>query len=591
MITLRRARLAAVLAGCLVLAGALAAFGSASALAYTQIYGSGAALQNQLQTNILIPGTNFGSVVTFTQTTSGGGSKEFGNTSGKLEPKEDKEAEKAGQLDAYVAVDSSPTTTELANASSASGESLNEIPVPVAQTPLDILLSLPADLKLNSSSQKIDITNELLSELFAGTVPSTSSPSYSANTWGAFLIDAGLSASDFTDTGGGSTTISIEVRKSGAGTTLNLKQYLFYVDAQLGLKEWEKPAVEENETACETGNWPTTATILPCNSGNGTDSEEVTAVSKNAGTIGYATAGDAASGGFASEFKTGGASQQILYAQVEDNLLEEERGKPAPAQFADPENGSQANVYAGSAIQVNSSGSGVGNWIVPNTSGTFDPTGSWAGTRASDPAVYGDAGEGKAYYPIVAVAFDLSWKDFAASKLASEAKYTEDAAGTAAELLEYATSGGGQEAILESGADYYAPLPTGGSGLANIQEDAQLAAATVGITAVGGGTGKPLIGSSSSLYNFGSVVLPGSATVDLVFTNKGLGAWTPGDAELLLNTAGAFKIITDECSLKTITAGKTCLIEIEFQPPNDIKYLATLMVPGGPLVGLEGEGT
>src|ERR1700677_4959911 len=145
MPAIRHPRRATLFAVGLLVTGAFAVLGSAPALAYTKIYGSGAALQSLLQKNILIPkSAQIGGFVTYTSTTSGGGYKEFGNQGskkGKLEPAEDSNANP--DLDAFVATDSGPNTEELeyareAATGSKSSPNENEIAVPVAQTPLDI---------------------------------------------------------------------------------------------------------------------------------------------------------------------------------------------------------------------------------------------------------------------------------------------------------------------------------------------------------------------------------------------------------------------------------------------------------------------
>lgn len=502
----RHPRPALLFAVGLLVTGAFAVLGSAPAFSYTHIYGSGAALQGQLQGDILIPQSpSLGSLVTYTATSSGKGFEEFGNENGALNLTLDTTADKltpAAELDAYTATDSAPTSTQLSNAQKAADGSTNEIAVPVAQTPLDLLLSLPSGIKLNAA-QSIDLNATLASQLYAGTVPqpSPNPESYAVNTWGAFLTDVGLTETsntspalgEFYDSGtsGGTTTISVEIRKSGAGTTLNLKQYLFYVDAEAGLTEWASP-IKEDATACGTNEWPATATIEPCTAGNNTDANEVEAVDGTPGTIGYATAGDASdttttkftnlpltstdppiSGGTVS------ASHQILYALLQDNYGS--RGAPI---YADPEANSSgtANVYTGSNIDVNgNTAGGVGNWVVPNTGGTFNTDNSWSGTRASDPDVYNDSGDAVAYYPLVAVAFDLSWSNFSVGNLTSDyGGENAEVQATTKAFLEFATSNTGQNDILKGGY-YYAPLPSdvGNSGLANIQAVANAAASGV----------------------------------------------------------------------------------------------------------------
>jgi hypothetical protein len=474
MQTIDPLRRGAAFAVALAAAATLSALGSSQALAQTltPVYASGAALQSQLQNNILIP--NFASTkwITFTSTTSGAGSAEFGNTGAGLAPTQDTGAP-SGTLDAYVATDNPPTTGELSNAQTAAGtKATSEITVPVAQTPLDLLLSLPTKLSLSSGVQ---LPNVLTSQLLAGTVPSTASPTkYAANTWGALLADAG---SSFTDSGGGGTPVTVEVRKNGAGTTLNLKQYLTQIDS----KTWS--SFDSSNSYPVSENWPGSSTkYLPATKGNGTDEEEALAVLGSSGSVGYATAGDAASTGFtntptSTPLTKGAIGQQILYAQLQDNGLATKGAK-----FADPESGTKANVYTGANVNVNGSGGG-GEWIVPVTTkggSVVVPSGSWAPTQASDPNILGDSGS--ATYPLVAVAYDLSWSLFNTGNLASlfpSPATPQTAQTTAQQFLQFATTKAGQNDILNSGTNYYAPLPTGGTGAANIQADAALAAAGV----------------------------------------------------------------------------------------------------------------
>lgn len=503
MPAIRHPRRATLFAVGLLVTGAFATLGSAPAFSYTQIYGSGAALQSLLQNNVLIPkSAQIGGFVTFTATTSGKGFEELGDKTGVLEPTLDTTAYANGkQLDAFTATDSGPTQTQLNNAQTAAGSTAtNEISVPVAQTPLDLLLSLPTGITLNSA-QNIDLTAPLAGELYGGTAPAAGG--YLENTWGAFLIDAGLTAEttnsspglgEFYDTGasgaktGGYTPIVVEIRKEGAGTTLNLKQYLLLVDKELGSGPWSG-SILEDANAYGTNEWPTTATLTPDNaSGNSTDANEVEAVDKTPGTIGYATAGDT-SETTPTKFTSlplsstdySSSSHQILYALLQDNFTGAAGARTLPI-YADPQANSSgtANVYTGANIDVNGNAAGgVGSWVVPNTSGTFNADGTWTGTRASDPDVYDDSGDLIAYYPLVAVAFDLSWSNFSVGNLITSYAKPGEAQATAQAFLEFATSTTGQDDI--AGHYFYAPLPSdlGNSGLANIDAVAHSAAGGV----------------------------------------------------------------------------------------------------------------
>jgi hypothetical protein len=453
----------------------------ALAITETQIFGSGAALQNQLQNNVFIPNDSLvgSSVNTFTATTSGAGFNEFGNNTGVLDPTQDPTATPV--LDSYVATDSAPTATQLATAKTAGGT--DEIVVPVAQTPLDVIVNLPTSVKVNSGAS-LKLTNTLVSEAYGGAIPADGS--YQANSWGALLLASGLAAgsSGFTDTGtlknatGANQPIQVEVRKNGAGTTQNVKDYLF----SIGASPWKSPILDDSN-AYGTNEWPAASSIKPSSGGNSTDSAEVTAVAANAGTLGYATAGDAASGGFGRLPSTSGTTgTQIFYGLVQNNGT-----SSTGATYADPEanNIGQPNVYTG-AVNVNGNDAGPGSWVVPVSGGAVNVLGSWSGTIASDTNVSGDGTGASADYPIVAVAYDFSWLNFGSLKATGSNKPSSNAGPTTQDYLEWVTSvKGGQNAISTYGTAkgdddfYYAPLPTGGTGTANIQSDAAVSAAAV----------------------------------------------------------------------------------------------------------------
>lgn len=468
MYSFRHLRRHAALAVGTAAAGVLLAFGGTPAFAtdtLVQIYGSGASLQNQLQNTALIPNTPWEPFPIYTSTTSGSGAAEFGLGGAGLSLSSDPTAGKLAtpQLDAYVGVDSPPSAAELNDAKTASGSGL--VTVPVAQTPLVILVSLPVGILLNST-QQILLKNKLLGQLFAGTIPAGGG--YAANTWGAFLIELGLTKitsgsptlGQFLDSGGGSTTIGVQVRKNGAGTTLNLKQYANQVDST----DWSGTTIDEN--AYGTNEWPSGAS-LNASPGNSTDAAEAAAVENNAGQVGYATAGDAVAAGFTSTpllLDVGGSLFQTLYALVQANGT----ATTGTIIYANPLGATSgtANVYTGSNIDINGVGD-VGTWNPPSL---WDST--WAGTEASDPDVYDDAEESIAYYPLVAVAYDLAWLNYGASDLSSEYTSPLNSGYTAQQFLEFATSNAGQTDIDKAGI-YFAPLPSG------ILSDAQDAAAAV----------------------------------------------------------------------------------------------------------------
>jgi hypothetical protein len=394
----------------------------------------------------------------FTGTTATSGFNEFGNNTGALDVTQDATADPI--LDAWVGTDSPPTTTNLSDADAASGT--DEINVPVAQVPLALPLSLPLLVTLNSSGM-VDITNKVLSELYSGTIPG-SSP-YGENTWGAFLQATGLTpitsgsptATQFLDTGsssaktGGYTPISVEVRKNGAGATLNFKYYLFLLDssAYLNAGPWAEPEVLNDANAYGTHEWPTKADILPATTGNTTDTAEALAVWNTPATVGYTTAGDAATQGFKDTPVTGGDSQQVIYGLLQNN------GVSIHPTYANPElAGGGGNLYTGEVNINNGTPTDPESWTVPSNL----LTGSWNGTEASDPDI---ASASSTAYPLASVLYALSWEKFTVSKLEAVYPSGEAAAtGTAvSKLLTFATTAStGQKDINTT--DYYAELPS-----------------------------------------------------------------------------------------------------------------------------------
>jgi hypothetical protein len=111
MTTLKDMRRPIALAAGIVVMGALASFGSTPAFAtYSQIYGSGASIESQLQNNILIPDSGISPAPIFTPDGDLSGLTEFGNAIGLLNPTEDPVAGRLypPQLDAYVTAGTPP---------------------------------------------------------------------------------------------------------------------------------------------------------------------------------------------------------------------------------------------------------------------------------------------------------------------------------------------------------------------------------------------------------------------------------------------------------------------------------------------------
>lgn len=552
-------RRAAICAACL---GATVAVGASSAAAATSqsehIFGNGSSLQKVAQnggtdatgtvwagwTNTwastagdhnqlnCTSGPSFPSpcTATYTSTSSGSGLAEFGDdagtpvacggtaVSGSLDQACDATADNgatngfgAPVLDAFVGSDDPPSSTDLTNASTAAGGGVQELTVPVAQAPVSIMVSLPADISINPAAL-FKLKNVLLQDLYdpnsgavniKGSGQCTGGDKGSAGTWCALMIQADFkkitsgspTTSQFlytgTDNGG---PITDMVRASASGTTFTQKGFL----NESGDANYAS-LVNDNDA------WPAGLPVQDCSAagscsgGFGANSGGGTLVENTAflpGSLGYANLADAAeaqlstNGGSTITGFTGApqtinwvagkatTAHQVFYVDLQDNYNPTCTTGCASPKFAYPETSDGvANVYTGTNLNINGSGGtpgsgvSVGDWTVPSTL-----TGSWAVTLPADPNVLTASGHN--LYADVAGTYDLGWTRYDApgSNLIGATGYLSTAqakaAGSSAKsYLEYLT-GSGQGNLL-SGKQYYGRLPT------PIDTDAKAAAADI----------------------------------------------------------------------------------------------------------------
>ncbi len=414
---------------------------------------SGSSLQNAAQTTVWFAGypgfSNCSTTPTlkYTKTSSGQGLSEFGNNTGAFIPTEDPGAP-AGVLDGYVGTDDPPSAGNLGNAETAALEAtLVELTIPVAQAPVAVLISMPANCAI-AENGRVNIQNQNLDKLWSGSVPAGGTDShnsgnpYPANSWGAFyaligqagVVDSGTGAGD-----GCETPITLQVRSSASGTSYAYKNYL----AQVDNTEWAPYATDYDF-------WPASTE----NTGNASGGNLATNTAARAGSVGYANTADAAGitgvpfGGKAVLTTAGGSSHQILWAQVQNNGL----GLSSPG-YGSPKSAS-GNV-----------GNCATTKDTPSEAGApYSVTDSWAGILASDPnATHDLAGN---FYSICALTYDLAWKHYNAPNLASfynNAGQGTTAAGieaTVKDYLTYVTSGAAGEGQSAIASNFYQALPT-----------------------------------------------------------------------------------------------------------------------------------
>lgn len=414
--------------------------------------------------------------VTYTKTASGPGLDEFGNNTGVLDASQDPTAfasstgtkDVGGQvLDWFAATDDPPSQGQLSEAETASGDAhnnLEEITIPVAQSPIAVLLSLPANCKIQTGSS-VDLTNVSVGQLWEGTNPASGSDpggiqaqgGYAIGTWGALFTQLGYTKitsgtpgpGDFLEEGGVSgcgQAITPQVRQTASGTSYAFKNYLFQTNRGLwaqfdnDYQGWPSSAVTEEDS------------LTPPNVGhqlNDTGSHLAGNTAANPGSVGYANPADAgANGGFtaaaaSSTFHTGteGASapHQILWAEVQNNGL-----NPTGATFADP------LLPASSVANCQTSK------LIPSDKGyPYSYTDSWAGVAATDPNIATDAGSTD--YPICGLTYDLVWKHYGVANLFKGNPAEPQIAATVKDLMTY-IEGPGQTDIQSHD---YAGIPTG----------------------------------------------------------------------------------------------------------------------------------
>ncbi len=451
-------------------------------------YGSGSSLQSAAMTTVWLtaggwgaPGHSNCSVlpsVTYTKTASGPGLDEFGNNTGVLDETQDPTAfGSAGTpddvhgkvLDWYVGTDDPPSQGQLSEAETASGDAhnnLEEITLPVAQSPVAVLLSLPAGCLIPSGSA-LDIPNNTVGQLWEGTNPAVApndpggiqaQGGYAIGTWGAFLTQLGYTPTatnpptepgTFHDAGGATgcgQAITPQVRQTASGTSYAFKNYL----NQINRFEWAP-------YASDYPLWPSSSVVeedplTPPNVGtqlNDTGSHIAGNTAANPGSVGYANPADAgANGGFTnaattSTFHTGAggssAPHQILWAEVQNNGT-----NPVGATYADP-------LLAASAIANCET-----TKLIPSDKGyPYSYTDSWFGVAATDPNIAVDAGATD--YPLCALTYDLVWKHYGVVNLFKGNAAEPNIANTVRDLMNY-IQGPGQTDIQSHD---YTSIPSG----------------------------------------------------------------------------------------------------------------------------------
>ncbi len=485
----------------------------------------GATYSYQLSGNPLITFTptsesdaldEFGTIVS--QKPDGGGYAIVGRVDQTQDPVAD--AQDPPVLDGFIA-STGPTEAQMQAARSAAGPA-HEINVPVAQTPVALLFSLPAGIALAGDAKLPLINNQAgdrfstVQAIFDGEVGP--SHGYPANTWGALLWRAGFrrgrsgtpTRRRFVDTGsptahtGGYQPLQLEVRYGSAPETQAIQTFLD-LSGDPNFRSTHSGA-GWLPSGAEAG-WPADA-----NDGSGSNSYPSGPLGTNAdgatlvkntlatpGTIGYATMpdavytipGDPFDGSPQLTTYHGSAAHQYLFAELQSNEEHSRiRHYAEPGQVTTNSSGSLEaipNLYTGSATRDQcgypSAHAYVGEWCEHRSS-----FGDWFAGSLSDPDVYGHSNPTRSgtpvdAYPISEITWLTAWSRYD-SNLSGSSFYgsttnATDTGNTVAAYLNWLTKTTGGQAAIQGSKVGFAELPN-----ALIQRDAQMAASEIATTDV-----------------------------------------------------------------------------------------------------------
>jgi hypothetical protein len=182
------------------------------------------------------------------------------------------------ELDAFVGTDSPPTSTQLVNGAIAAGAGVDELTIPVAQTTVALIFSLPTGITV-AAGQQFKLTTAEVADLWGskGVAVSSNCPGDPGNTWCDLLEAIGLTRItigtvakgeflDSTSDDGGPVTLMELAR--GSGTTFAFRGYLYEADQDLGLNDYpytlvtngpgQWPQIPDADPGAEAPNdWPT----------------------------------------------------------------------------------------------------------------------------------------------------------------------------------------------------------------------------------------------------------------------------------------------------------------------------------------------
>jgi ABC-type phosphate transport system substrate-binding protein len=416
-----RARLGriVVLAGVCTAAAFAAGVPAASAQARkcAVIQGAGSSLQKVAQTEVWGPNhwvTKLGAEecekvveVKYNPTSSGKGKEQWGY--------ETKTLGTESPFPVFVGTDLAPSAAQIENMSEAGGQAAkkNVMAVPVAQSAVTVMVSLPEGCKPAATAKKAEIKNAVLREEWEK----------GAKQFSAFLKDK--------VEGTCTASLKLKARSSNSGTTAGFKRYFDTLSKEA--EPWKK--LNETPLHSENTEWPAELEA----SGNlekccAKGSELAKTVFENPGTSGYADLSDARHEGFTTTWAEHEVAGKKFWSAVA--LVESKE------EFTNPEEGTGG-------------GSNCKKAKYEKEKEKVEPGIDWSAAKQANVAE-------KGAYSICTLTFDLTWKEY--ERPALEAKYgtkaeTEEKRNTELNYLKWIVSGTGGQVIKTLTEKHYGALP------------------------------------------------------------------------------------------------------------------------------------
>ena len=382
--------LIAVFAGCaalmIVMLSVTQASGGGKENCGSELIGGGSTMQARAQTEVWSSGWEAGEcekkpTVTYTGTSSGLALEQWGANKGVLGGKEGPIKPFPMFIGTDVAPEGPVTSegTQMSNMVKAGGVLSSGFPntmvtVPVAQTAIAVLVSMPKGCVIESGTPAVK-SKTLEEEWEKGTV------AFKSLITGVTL--SGKSCEEVKKEGASLQPI-LEARSNASGATAGFKRYL----AMVGPEKNEFKTLTSTAEKSANTEWPKTLPAgYPAETLNGEDGALALNVEHTAGSIGYVGLADAIAAGFSkkpAELGPQATGYQSFFVEVQNNAKEAKE-----PEYASPESAGALNC------------SGAEYKGVPSEN---EPNDDWS--QAIDKNV--EAGKA-ATYPICTLTFDLAW--------------------------------------------------------------------------------------------------------------------------------------------------------------------------------------